>query len=73
MITLVLLKKYCLDRQNYQYKTSFIICFLYIIIRSSFSMCIYELESILVFGFLGYTIGNKERIDIKKYENTVNS
>lgn len=73
MITLVLLKKHCLDRQNYQYKTSFIICLLYIIIRSSFSMCIYELETILVFGFLGYTIGNKERIDIKKYENTVNS
>lgn len=38
-------------------KASLLVCPFYIVIRSTFSMCIYELESILVFGFMGYTMG----------------
>ena len=50
-------RNHCLD---YQTKSSLIVCFFYIILRSSFSMCIYELESVLVFGFLGYTLGRNK-------------
>lgn len=35
-----------------------LICVLYIVLRSSFSMCIYELDSLLTFGYMGYIIGN---------------
>ena len=42
-----------------QHKTGVILCLLYIILRSSFSMCIYELDSIMIYGFIGYVLGDK--------------
>ena len=41
-----------------QYKLGIILCLLYIILRSSFSMCIYELDSLLAFGYIGYIMGD---------------
>ncbi len=41
-----------------QQKTGVILCLLYIILRSSFSMCIYELDSIMIYGFIGYVLGD---------------
>jgi hypothetical protein len=38
-------------------KLGIMMVIIYIIIRSSFSMCFYELESLLAYGYLGYLIG----------------
>lgn len=45
-----------------QYKLGILLCLSYIVLRSSFSMCIYELDSLLAFGYIGYIMGcNKLR------------
>lgn len=38
-------------------KVGSLLCLFYIVLRSTFSMCIYELDSMLAFGFLGYLMG----------------
>lgn len=41
-----------------QHKMGLLMCLSYIILRSSFSMCIYELDSLLAFGYIGYIMGD---------------
>lgn len=52
-----IIRFYKKNNLDFQQKAAIVICVLFIIIKSTFSMCIYQLESILVFGFMGYTIG----------------
>lgn len=40
-------------------KLGMLLCIIYISFRSSFSMCVYELDSLLVFGYIGYIMGEK--------------
>lgn len=49
-------KRYSLEEEL----AGILICVLYIVLRSSFSMCVYELDSLLTFGFMGYIIGNHQ-------------
>ena len=46
------------EKMSMQYKLGVLLCLLYIILRSSFSMCIYELDSLLAFGYIGYIMGD---------------
>lgn len=41
-----------------QHKMGLLMSLSYIILRSSFSMCIYELDSLLAFGYIGYIMGD---------------
>ena len=50
-------KRYTLEEEL----AGILICVLYIVLRSSFSMCIYELDSLLTFGYMGYIIGNHNK------------
>ena len=52
---LILYRKLNLNERD---KTGMLICITYILIRSTVSMCVYELETLLIFGYYGYIIGN---------------
>ena len=56
-------KRYTLEEEL----AGILICVLYILLRSSFSMCVYELDSLLIFGYMGYIIGNHQYISKKTH------
>lgn len=60
MISVNIIRYYNQKKLNNQAKASLIACLVYIVIRSTFSMCVYELESLLVFGYMGYIIGKNK-------------
>lgn len=57
-ISVCLFKYWKKEKMPMQYKCGILLCLLYIILRSSFSMCIYELDSLLAFGYIGYIMGD---------------
>ena len=63
LIPLAILHFYKNNNLSYDCKAAIIMCLSYILIRSTFSMCIYQLESILIWGLLGLTFG---RVDYER-------
>ena len=57
-ISVYLFKYWKKNKMPMPHKLGILMCLLYIILRSSFSMCIYELDSLLVFGYIGYIMGD---------------
>ena len=62
-------------KMSMQHKLGILMCLLYIILRSSFSMCIYELDSLLAFGYIGYIMGEnylrKKGLDLMALNNEI--
>lgn len=56
--------------KNIEIKVGIILVLIYILIRSTFSMCFYELESLLAFGSLGYFLGEIRSNSKKVYLNS---
>ncbi len=57
MIPLSIFYFYKTTGLSYESKSAVMMCLSYIMIRSSFSMCIYELESLLIWALLGHIYG----------------
>lgn len=59
-IPIAIFRYYKKNLLSYENKAALMMILAYILIRSTFSMCIYELESMLIWGLLGLTVGKAD-------------